>query len=124
MGDYGIHPPDEPLPAPLDHPDDSSDEWTDSDDETAGDRIFNHCLGIKPTASKTRHSIRTPQDYRARLEAERAAWKGQEEILVQAYMEWKVRGELMESEGDGMEWFTCSIFSLEGVQIFLRILRR
>jgi hypothetical protein len=110
--------PDEDIPHQENIEDEDSaweDDSDDDNDDKSGDKIFHHCFeSDNPSLKPTRRRHLNPQTYRARIQAERAHWKEQEQALVMAYMEWKVHGAAMENEGEGLGYFDCQIFSLTG----------
>lgn len=106
-----------PIPEhePLPEVDDDND-WIDEPDPNNGEEVFVHYFGEEDVKgnSRVRYQSKLTPDYATRLEKERANWKSQEEVLVQAYMEMKAEGVKLEEEGEGVDSFTCRVYGLTG----------
>jgi hypothetical protein len=109
--DVDSYVPDEPLPQMED------DLWVDVEEGTpiTGEDLYQHYLEEHQTTSQYRSArFKLTPDYKKRIEKERENWKMQEMDLLEAYMELKVKGPLLEEEGEGKDWFSCKVYDLKG----------
>jgi hypothetical protein len=110
----GITAPNEPLPQTGEDDELDDKDWVDDEDPDEDNQVFVHCLSDTVPKSGASQDTRRQRDYGARLEAERAHWEEQEGALTMAYMQWKINGQELEKPGEGVDYFTCKIISLEG----------
>jgi hypothetical protein len=115
--------PDEPMPEPRTADeaasDNDDDTWIDLEDQanTSGEVLYQHFLaGRDSNKGSSKSRPKDPQDYATRLERERTNWEGQEESLGRAFMEYQIHGPKLEEKGDGMDWFTCKVFDINGTR--------